>query len=55
VIFAFVSIGLGFSPNGLREAGGRPIAAFASASVVNVGVALGLATALLDSSQWVSG
>jgi uncharacterized integral membrane protein (TIGR00698 family) len=46
LIFAFVSIGLEFSLKGLREAGWRPIAVFASASVVNIIVALGLATAL---------
>jgi uncharacterized membrane protein YadS len=46
LIFAFVSIGLEFSLKGLREAGWRPIAVFASASVVNIVVALGLATVL---------
>lgn len=44
--FAFVSIGLEFSVKGLREAGWRPIALFASATVVNIVVALGLATVL---------
>ncbi len=46
LIFAFVSIGLEFSLNGLREAGWRPIALFASATVVNIVVALGLAVVL---------
>ncbi len=46
LIFAFVSIGLEFSLKGLREARWRPIALFASATVVNIVVALGLAVAL---------
>jgi uncharacterized integral membrane protein (TIGR00698 family) len=46
LIFAFVSIGLEFSLKGLREAGWRPIALFASATVVNIVVALGLASLL---------
>jgi uncharacterized integral membrane protein (TIGR00698 family) len=46
LIFAFVSIGLEFSLKGLREAGWRPIALFASATVVNIVVALGLAAVL---------
>jgi uncharacterized integral membrane protein (TIGR00698 family) len=46
LIFAFVAIGLGFSLKGLREAGWRPIAVFASATVVNIVVALGLAAVL---------
>lgn len=46
LIFAFVAIGLEFSLKGLREAGWRPIAVFASASVVNIVVALGLALVL---------
>jgi uncharacterized membrane protein YadS len=46
LIFAFVSIGLEFSLKGLREACWRPIAVFASATVVNIVVALGLATVL---------
>ena len=46
LIFAFVSIGLEFSLKGLREAGWRPIALFASATVVNFVVALGLAVVL---------
>jgi uncharacterized integral membrane protein (TIGR00698 family) len=49
LIFAFVSIGLEFSLKGLREAGWRPIALFASATVVNIVVALGLATVLFGS------
>jgi uncharacterized membrane protein YadS len=46
LIFAFVSIGLEFSLKGLREAGWRPVAVFASATVVNIVVALGLAAIL---------
>jgi uncharacterized integral membrane protein (TIGR00698 family) len=46
LIFAFVSIGLEFSAKGLREAGWRPIVVFASATVVNIVVALGLASVL---------
>ena len=46
LIFAFVSIGLEFSLKGLREAGWRPIALFASATAVNIVVALGLAVVL---------
>jgi uncharacterized membrane protein YadS len=51
LIFAFVSIGLEFSLRGLREAGWRPIAVFASATVVNIVVALGLATVLFGNFQ----
>ena len=51
LIFAFVSIGLEFSLKGLREAGWRPIVAFASATVVNIVVALGLATVLFGNFQ----
>ena len=46
LIFAFVSIGLEFSLKGLREAGWRPIALFASATVVNIVVALGMPSAV---------
>ncbi len=46
LIFAFVSIGLEFSLKGLKEAGWRPVALFASATVVNIVVALGLAVVL---------
>lgn len=46
LIFAFVSIGLEFSLKGLKEAGWRPVVVFASATVVNIVVALGLATVL---------
>ena len=46
LILAFVSIGLEFSVKSLREAGWRPIAVFASATVVNIGLALGLAALL---------
>ncbi|BBY80849.1 putative sulfate exporter family transporter [Mycolicibacterium pulveris] len=46
LIFAFVAIGLEFSLKGLKEAGWRPIALFASATVVNIVVALGLAAVL---------
>jgi uncharacterized membrane protein YadS len=51
LIFAFVSIGLEFSLKGLREAGWRPIVVFASATVVNIVVALGLATVLFGNFQ----
>lgn len=51
LIFAFVAIGLEFSLKGLREAGWRPIALFASATVVNIVVALGLAVVLFGSFQ----
>ena len=51
LIFAFVSIGLEFSLKGLRDAGWRPIAVFASATVVNIVVALGLATVLFGNFQ----
>ncbi len=46
LIFAFVAIGLEFSLKGLREAGWRPVVLFASATVVNIVVALGLALLL---------
>ncbi len=46
LIFAFVAIGLEFSLKGLTEAGWRPVAVFASATVVNIVVALGLAVVL---------
>ena len=49
LIFAFVAIGLEFSLKGLREAGWRPVAVFASATVVNIVVALGLALVLFGS------
>ena len=45
-VASFVAIGLEFSLRGLREAGWRPIALFASATVVNIVVALGLALLL---------
>jgi uncharacterized integral membrane protein (TIGR00698 family) len=51
LIFAFVAIGLEFSLKGLREAGWRPIALFASATVVNIVVALGLATVLFGNFE----
>ncbi|OBB08224.1 hypothetical protein A5668_13500 [Mycolicibacterium fortuitum] len=46
LIFAFVAIGLEFSLRGLKEAGWRPIVLFAAATVVNIVVALGLASIL---------
>ncbi|MED5811348.1 putative sulfate exporter family transporter [Mycolicibacterium sp. 050232] len=46
LIFAFVAIGLEFSLRGLKEAGWRPIVLFAAATVVNIVVALGLASVL---------
>ena len=51
LIFAFVAIGLEFSLTGLREAGWRPVAVFASATVVNIVVALGLALILFGNFQ----
>ncbi len=51
LIFAFVAIGLEFSLKGLREAGWRPIALFASATVVNIVVALGLALVLFGNFE----
>ncbi|KUI37384.1 hypothetical protein AU195_24280 [Mycobacterium sp. IS-1496] len=48
LIFAFVAIGLEFSLRGLREAGWRPVAVFASATVVNIVAALGLALVLFS-------
>jgi uncharacterized membrane protein YadS len=51
LIFAFVAIGLEFSLKGLREAGWRPIVLFASATVVNIVVALGLALVLFGHFQ----
>ena len=51
LIFAFVSIGLEFSAKGLRDAGWRPIAVFGSATVVNIVVALGLATILFGNFE----
>ncbi len=44
LILAFVSIGLEFRVAPLREAGWRPVGVFASATVVNLLVGLGLAT-----------
>jgi uncharacterized membrane protein YadS len=49
--FAFVAIGLEFTLKGLRDAGWRPIALFAAATVVNIVVALGLASVLFGSFQ----
>jgi hypothetical protein len=46
LILAVVSIGLEFRVAALREAGWRPIAVFASATVFNLLVALGLASLL---------
>ncbi len=51
LIFAFVAIGLEFSLKGLREAGWRPVAVFASATFVNIVVALGLALVLFGNFQ----
>ena len=51
LIFAFVAIGLEFSLKGLRDAGWRPIALFASATVVNIVVALGLAVVLFGNFE----
>jgi uncharacterized integral membrane protein (TIGR00698 family) len=49
LILAFVSIGLEFRVAPLREAGWRPVGVFASATVVNLLVGLGLATLLFHS------
>jgi uncharacterized integral membrane protein (TIGR00698 family) len=46
LILAFISIGLEVRVSALREAGWRPVAVFASATVLNVVLALGLATVL---------
>jgi uncharacterized integral membrane protein (TIGR00698 family) len=51
LIFAFVAIGLEFSLKGLRDAGWRPVAVFASAAVVNIVVALGLALVLFGNFE----
>ncbi|WP_067531919.1 YeiH family protein [Nocardia crassostreae] len=51
LIFAFVSIGLGFSAKGIREAGPRPIVVFGAATVVNLLVGLGLSVLLFHSFQ----
>jgi uncharacterized integral membrane protein (TIGR00698 family) len=48
LILAFVSIGLEFRVAPLREAGWRPIGVFASATVVNLLVGLGLAVVLFS-------
>ncbi|GIF68285.1 hypothetical protein Ais01nite_63200 [Asanoa ishikariensis] len=48
LILAFVSIGLEFRLTALREAGWRPIAVFASATVVNIVLALALAALLFS-------
>ncbi|RCG26253.1 putative sulfate exporter family transporter [Sphaerisporangium album] len=48
LILAFVSIGLEFRVSALREAGWRPVAVFASATIVNVVAALGLALLLFS-------
>lgn len=47
-ILAFVCIGLEFRPAALREAGARPVAVFAIASVANLVLALVLATLLFS-------
>ncbi len=44
LILAFVSIGLEFRVKALREAGWRPMVVFASATVINILLALGLAS-----------
>ncbi|MBF6241023.1 putative sulfate exporter family transporter [Nocardia otitidiscaviarum] len=51
LILAFVSIGLGFSARGIREAGQRPLAVFAAATVFNLLVGLGLSVLLFRSFQ----
>ena len=47
-ILAFVCIGVEFRPAALREAGARPVAVFAIASVANLVLALVLATVLFS-------
>ncbi len=49
LILAFVSIGLEFKVTSLREAGWRPVGVFAVATVVNVVLALALASVLFAS------
>ena len=49
LIFAFVSIGLELRVASLREAGWRPIAVFATATAVNITLALVLASVLFGS------
>lgn len=46
LILAFVSIGLEFKVSSLKEAGWRPIGVFAAATLVNIGLALALASVL---------
>jgi hypothetical protein len=46
-----VSTDLEFSLRGLRETGWRPVEVFASATVVNIVVAPGLATVLFGNFQ----
>jgi uncharacterized integral membrane protein (TIGR00698 family) len=48
---AFVCIGLEFRPAALREAGARPVAVFAFASLVNLVLALALASVLFAGFQ----
>lgn len=50
-ILAFVCIGLEFRPAAIREAGARPVAVFAVASVVNLVIALVLASVLFAGFQ----
>jgi uncharacterized integral membrane protein (TIGR00698 family) len=50
-ILAFVCIGIEFRPAALREAGARPVAVFAFASVVNLVLALALASFLFAGFQ----
>jgi uncharacterized membrane protein YadS len=51
LILAFVSIGLEFRVAPLREAGWRPVGLFAAATLVNLGVGLGLAVLLFSGFQ----
>jgi uncharacterized integral membrane protein (TIGR00698 family) len=50
-ILAFVCIGIEFRPAALREAGARPVAVFAFASIVNLVLALALASFLFAGFQ----
>lgn len=45
---AFVCIGLEFRPAAIREAGGRPLVVFAAATILNLVVALALASVLFS-------
>lgn len=50
-IFAFVCIGLDMRLGPLREAGARPVAVFTAATLINLGLALALASVLFTGFQ----